>query len=74
MKRFLLRQVGYELERSPDVVGGEIIFPLDFFEGHPTSQATHYYGYRQPSTPNHGFPVNDGRIENNAVGGSHGEK
>ena len=29
VKGFLLRQVGYEIKRSPDVVGGEIVLPLN---------------------------------------------
>ena len=71
VKRFLLRQFGYEQQRSPDVVGGDVIFPLDFLEGHPASQAAHNHRYRQAGTSDHGFAVSDGRVENNAVRGSH---
>jgi hypothetical protein len=74
VKRLLFRQFGYEQQRCSDVVGGEVIFALDFLEGHPAREAAHDHRYRQPGAPDHGLTVSDGRIENNAVRGSHGYK
>jgi len=63
VERFLLSQVGYEFERSADVVRGEIVFPLDFLKGHPTGQAADHHRHLQPSTSDHRFVVTDGRIQ-----------
>ena len=71
MKRFPLRQFGYELERSPDVVGGEVVFTLDFLEGHPARQAAHDDRYRQAGASDYRFAMSDGGIENDVVRRSH---
>jgi hypothetical protein len=71
VKRLLFRQFSYEQERCSDIVGGQVIFPLDFLERHPARQAAHDHRYRQPSAPDHGFAMSDRRIEDDAVQGSH---
>lgn len=70
MKRLLFRQFGCEQECCSDVVGGEVIFPLDFLERHPARQTAHHR-YRQPECPGSRVAMSDRRIEDDAVQGSH---
>jgi hypothetical protein len=72
MKRFLLSQFPDESERSSDIVRGDVILALDFFERHAPSQASHHDCDRYAGAPNDGFAVGDGRIEDNAVRSGHG--
>jgi len=72
MKRFLLRQLPDESERSSNVVRGDVILALDFLERHAPSQAPHHDCDRYAGAPNDRFAVRDGRIEDNAVRDGHG--
>lgn len=72
MKRLLLSQLPDESERSSNIVSGNVIFALDVLERHAPSQASHHDGDRYASTPNDGFAVEDGRIEDDSVRDGHG--
>ena len=72
MKRFLLSQFPDEPESSSNILRGDVVLALNFLEGHAASQAPHHDCDRYAGTPNHGFAVGDGRIEDNAVRDGHG--
>ena len=72
VKRLLLSQFTDKSERSPDVVGCDVVFTLNVLESHAPRQAANKHCYRQASAPNDGFAVTDGRIDDNAVRGGHG--
>lgn len=67
VERFLFRQVGYEFKRSADIVGSEIVLTLNFLESHPPCQAADDYRHGQAGTSNHGFTVNDGRVQDDSI-------
>ena len=72
MKRFLLSQFCDESERSSNIVRGDIILELDLLERHAPSQAPNHDCDRYAGSPNDGFAVRDGWIEDNAVWDGHG--
>jgi hypothetical protein len=73
VKRLLLRQFSHKPERSPDVVGGDVVFTLYVLERHAAGQAADNNRYRQSATPNHGCTVTDGRVDDNSIRGGHGD-
>jgi len=73
VKRLLLSQFTHKSERSPDVVGRDVVLTLYVLECHTPGQAADNHRYRQASAPNDGFAVTDGGVDDNAVRGGHGE-
>ena len=62
----------HKSERRPDVVGGDVVFTLYVLERHAAGQAAHNHRYRHAGALNDGFAVTDGRVDDDAVRGSHG--
>jgi len=67
VKRLLLSQFTHISERSPDVVGGDVVFTLYVLKRHAAGQAAYNHCYRQAGAPNDRFAVTDGRIDDNTV-------
>ena len=55
VKRFLFSQFTHKPERSPDVVGGNVVFTLYVLERHAAGQAAHNHRYRHAGALNEDF-------------------
>jgi hypothetical protein len=59
MEGFLLRKLADESQRRPDIIRGDIVLALDFFECHATCEAADHDRDRHARAPYHGLSMVD---------------